>query len=189
MLTVFFSELSAVLGHPVSGNRRTWSAGQRIELEKRIALEASREARPLVIHLDEIPTDSASEHVGFVKAFVAFLIHFANKYPPPHPKYFVSSILSPSDHLAPTQRKVSERLRFVSTALWSVDDVMRLKDLICNTLRLTIAEHDTQSILRAAHGSPRILKDIMRRLVTNLDRDDRAVDRAVAETVMNGGGL
>jgi hypothetical protein len=117
-----------------------------------------------VLYIDELPFDTDAAAAGVVRALAAILTISWARAPNAPLRIFLSSIANPAPLLTLDQRKLHERMQIVPLACWKDDELRKLADLVLSGDGLQLARIDRDAIVRGSEGSPRALKNILRRV-------------------------
>lgn len=97
-------------------------------------------------------------------------------------RFIVASGLSPKTHLPNTVKdKFNSLFTMFSLAFWSDEDIRKLLRLVCSGLSLNFSTEEEISLVAFAKGSPRRLKDCLRKYVILQRTMTPTVDKAIAE--------
>jgi hypothetical protein len=116
------------------------------------------------LYIDELPTDDNEAHRNFTQVFSGLVVAHASQAPRSQLRYVVSSIHSPVDYVGPTQRLLFERVSPLRFSRWEGEDITRLLALLAPALPLKFRPEELRLILDAANGSPRLVKNCLRKL-------------------------
>jgi hypothetical protein len=119
------------------------------------------------IHIDELPLDDESDIRLFVRAFCGALLAQRTANGGGGIYYYVTTVCSPTLHIASTQQSVTERLRTVNLGPWSSAELADLIHLVSKHLRVPPDASEIELIVLAARGSPRFVKACLRLRLTH----------------------
>jgi predicted phosphodiesterase len=142
------------------------------------------EKTPLWIYIDEIPLCDKEQISIFTNSMVGIL--GSSAMPSSALRIFISSIYGPMEHLAETQKRIVERMKFISYPPWSTPEIEQLIQLISAALPTVFSDKEIQSILAVSNLSPRFIKQLYR---SKKAYPDCEIKSLIAQTESEFGGF
>ncbi|MCB2408842.1 hypothetical protein [Hymenobacter lucidus] len=108
------------------------------------------------IVFEEMPVDE--NDVDFVKYIFSLMIKHVNAFPRSTVRFACTSIGNPKLVAVGVNAKIHERIRFHELCKWDEKDMLRLLNLIQQSLSFQLLSENAAELLRESNGNPRFLK-------------------------------
>lgn len=143
---------------------------------KQITALLSKIGKKFVIVIDELSIEDELVLKDVASAFVRLVTHFCNIQDKKELKFVVSTILTPKQ-IIQNKPKANEHFQYLSCNDWS-DEIEDLFVLLSKSLDLDLANYRVQ-ILKASAHSPRVLKNILRKILTLDNLNASSIQKAI----------
>lgn len=134
----------------------------------------------IVIVIDELSISSKIIAADVVNDLTRLVNHFTNKSNSDSLKFVISTIDEPSNFLT-NKSKASEFFEYICCDDWTTC-IDSLYDVMSHALSIDLPNSKT-SILSSCHNSPRVLKNIFRKIVLSEDKSEQAVLVLIEKTL------
>jgi Putative serine esterase (DUF676) len=140
---------------------------------------------PIYIFIDEVSLTDGHEFAELSAQLLSLVTYHTNRMDTANVvRFIVASGLSPKDCLQSVSRdKFDTLFSLIDIKAWADNDVKLLVNLICNALALKFSSEDQTLLLAFSKGSPRRLKDCLRKYL----QLQRASVATVAEAIAQAG--
>ncbi|WP_426091301.1 hypothetical protein [Flavobacterium sp. DSR3-2] len=133
--------------------------------------------RKIIIVIDELSVDDKSILKNIAKDLLNLVTHFSSFSEHDNLKFVVSTISNPKD-IIENKSKASEHFQYLNCDDWS-SDLERLYDILNISLNINLIEKYKIVILDSSQYSPRILKNIFRKIVALDDLSSTTIETAI----------
>ena len=134
----------------------------------------------IVIVIDELSISSKIIAADVVNDLTSLVTHFTNKSDDDSLKFVISTIDEPSNFFV-NKSKASEFFEYICCDNWTTS-IDSLYDVISHALSVELPD-SKRHILDGCQNSPRILKNIFRKIVLSEDRSEQAVIELIEKTL------
>ncbi len=141
----------------------TRNPNQKNIIKSIVSLLNSLENKQIVIVIDEMSIADQTVLKEVASSFLMLVTHYVNKREDRDLKFVVSTIVEPKDLLI-NAAKATDYFQYICCDDW--DDYMnKLFDSLVLVLELSVGEDDCNFIIEQSNKSPRVLKNILRKMV------------------------
>ncbi len=134
----------------------------------------------IVIVIDELSVNDETIYKNIASDFVKLITHFTNKSNQDELKFVVSTISNPVD-IIENKSKASDFFQFICCDSWE-EYIEELYEILCTSLNLTLKK-SKQTIIENSKNSPRILKNIFRKIIVFNDTSSESISIAIKKTL------
>jgi len=136
----------------------------------------------IVIVIDELSCDESELLKAIATKFLSLVSHYNNKNQESELKFVVSTKIKP-EILIRNKSKASEYFQYLCCDNWD-EYFDKLFDTLNVSLGLDISAEDKQQIIDNANNSPRILKNILKKLIITKETDlNKVIKQTIDESV------
>lgn len=147
------------------------------QISKILCLKSTSRA---VIVIDELSVSDDKVLRKIAEYFIQLVTHFSNQSEEDELRFVVSTIANPKQIIR-SKSKASEHFHFICCNSWESYS-SQLFDILSASLNIDITESKSKIIEKSQH-SPRILKNIFRKIVVSRRTNAESVDKAIIETL------
>ena len=134
----------------------------------------------IVIVIDELSISSKTIAADVVNDLTKLVNHFTNKSDDDSLKFVISTIDEPSNFLI-NKSKASEFFEYICCDDWTAS-IDSLYDVMSHALSIDLP-NSKKNILDSCQNSPRILKNIFRKIILSEDKSEQAVLELIKKTL------
>ncbi len=134
----------------------------------------------IVIVIDELSISSKTIAADVVNDLTKLVNHFTNKSDNDSLKFVISTIDKPSNFLI-NKSKASEFFEYICCDDWTAS-IDSLYDVMSHALSINLP-NSKRNILDSCQNSPRILKNIFRKIILSEDKSEQAVLELIEKTL------
>lgn len=136
----------------------------------------------IVIVIDELSCDDPELLKNIASIFLSLVSHYNNKNQESELRFVVSTKIKP-EILIQNKSKASEYFQYLCCDSWD-EYFEKLFDTLNISLGLNISNEDKQIVIRKANNSPRILKNILKKLIINKEDDlIKIIEKTIDESI------
>jgi hypothetical protein len=141
----------------------------------------SKSFNNIVIVIDELSVSNNEVLKEISDSLLQLVIYFNNKETDYNLRFIISTIPSPTEIIS-NYSKASEKFIFMCCDNWQKDSI-KLFNCLSESLNIEAGEFQSQ-ILKVSCDSPRIIKNIFRKIVVSDNGDiQKSINLAIAETI------
>lgn len=135
--------------------------------------------KEVIIVIDELAVDDENILREIANVLNNLVIFYSNSNPEGNLKFIVSTLFDPNTIVK--NRKALDYFQYLQCDDWKFD-LEHLFDILNNSLSLDITETQKKSILENSDSSPRILKAILRKIVSSHEISEKKIEEAIRLT-------
>ena len=159
----------------------TRDTNQKNIIKSIVGLLNSLENKKIVIVIDEMSIADKAVLKEVASSFLMLVTHYVNNREDRDLKFVVSTIAEPKD-LFINAAKATDYFQYICCDGW--DDYMnKLFDSLISVLELSVEENDRDFIIEQSNKSPRVLKNILRKMVVCENLNSANIKEIVQRTL------
>lgn len=135
----------------------------------------------IIIVIDELAVDDIELLKSIANSFINLVTHYSNGSAQKDLKFVISTIIEPKQ-IIQNKSKASEYFQYMCCDNWE-NKINELFDMLNLSLDLNIDDDNKAYILQQSKNSPRILKNIFRKLLVTSNNTDENIKRLVKLTL------
>lgn len=135
----------------------------------------------IVIVIDELAVDDIELLRSIASSFISLVTHYSNVTTQKDLKFVISTIAEPKQ-IIQNRSKASEHFQYMCCDNWEYK-ITELFDILNSTLDLKINDTNKTYILQQSKNSPRILKNIFRKLLVTSNYSEEKIQQMVKLTL------
>lgn len=142
-------------------------------------LSAKASNRTIIV-IDELSVSNITILKDIAESFIQLVVHFNNQVSDDELRFVVSTILDPKK-IIENKSKASQQFQYMSCDDWD-KYLPQLFDIVSKSLSMDLAD-SRDNIIRSAGDSPRVMKNIFRKIIVFGDISRDEVDKAIKLTI------
>lgn len=131
----------------------------------------------MVLVIDELSFPNRDLQIEFARSLIQLAAYYEKQVERCNLKFVISTISEPLTIIT-DKAKASGHFHYLSANDWG-EDMKALLTNLTAALNLNLNEESTQSILTASKNNPRLLKNILRKVMLSDSIDDLAINRSI----------
>lgn len=133
----------------------------------------------VIIVIDELAVTDKNILKQIITTLHQLVVHYSNSNPEGNLKFIISTLFNP--HTILSNNKASDYFQYLDCNDWN-SDLANLFDILNKSLNLNLEYNDKINIISNCEGSPRILKSIIRKIVSFNSLDNNTIQKAILLT-------
>jgi len=159
----------------------TRDPNQKNIIKSIVSLLNSLKNKQIVIVIDEMSIADQTVLKEVASSFLMLVTHYVNKREDRNLKFVVSTISEPKDLLI-NAAKATDYFQYICCDNWD-DHMNKLFDSLVSVLELYVVKEDRSFIIKESNKSPRVLKNILRKMVVCEDLNSTKIKEIVQRTL------